>query len=139
MKSNKVIITGFGPLLIRVAGTLSNVLLRFRFAMTGVSPARETGIILSRGTNCTSSACHLFLVVSEALLVLGLQVLYKPVNRCYAMLFGFLRMVQATIRGVNMLGRYISPGTSGDPVIWTRYEPQRMHLSALQSCPGFIL
>jgi hypothetical protein len=135
MKSNKVIITGFSPLLIRVTGTISNALIPFRFAMTGVSSARETGIMLSRGANCTSSACHLFLVVSEVSVALGLHILYKPVNRCYAMLSGIFRIVQATIRGVNMLCRYVSPGTSIGPGYRPGYEPQRMHLSVLQSCP----
>ncbi len=85
-KNNTVSITGFGPLIIRLAGIFSNELIRFIFTLPGFSPAKAERIMSSKGIICKGSVCYLVLVISDVILAVALQVLNKPINRCLAII-----------------------------------------------------
>lgn len=105
MKSNKnnVIGTGIGPLVVRSAGFFSDLLLRFRFTLAVDSMVMMKRFRLSDGTLSKGSFCDLILFVSDVILALTLWVLYKPVNRCIALISIVLRLVQSLVHGVQML------------------------------------
>jgi len=138
MKSNKnkVIITGFGPLIIRMAGIFSNALIRFRITMSGDSPVKAKRIMNSGGTFCRGSACDLILLTSDVILALLLQVLNKPVNRCLALLSILLRMIRAIIQGISRLCRFLFLRSYDYAGYFTISKPGRLHLSALQCFSG---
>ena len=138
MKSNKnkVIITGFGPLIIRMASIFSNALIRFRITMQGYSQAKAKRIMNSKGTFCRGSACDLILLTSYVILALLLQVLDKPVNRCFALLSIFLRLVRAIIQVISMLYRFLFIQSYYYNGNFTISKPGRLRLSALHSFSG---
>lgn len=114
MKSNKnkVIITGVGPLMIRLAGIFSNALICLRIFMPGDSLAKAKSIMLFKETAHRGTACNLILLMSHVILTLALNILDKPVNRCFALLSAFVKLIRATIQGLNMLYRF----TISEPV-----------------------
>jgi len=138
MKSNKnkVIINGFGPLIVRMAGMFSTALIHFRITMSGVPPIKASRIINSKGIFCRGSACDLILLTSDVILALLLQVLNKPVNRCLALLSILLRMIRAIIQGISMLYRFLFLRSYDYAGNFTISKPGRLHLSALQSFSG---
>ena len=138
MKSNKnkVIVTGFGPLIVRLAGIFSNALIRFRIIMPVDSPDKAKRIMNSGGTFCKGSACDLILLTSDVILAVLLQVLDKPVNRCFALLSIFLRLVRAIIQGISRLYRFLFLRSYDYAGYFTISKPGRLHLSALQSFSG---
>jgi len=138
MKSNKnkVIITGFGPLIIRMAGIFANALIRFRSTKPGDSPVKVKRIMITGGTFCKGSACDLILLTSDVILALLLQVLDKLVNRCFELLSLFLRLLRAIIQGISMLYRFLFLRSYDYVGYFTISKPGRLHLSALQSFSG---
>ncbi len=135
-KNNTVSITGFGPLIIRMAGIFSNVLFHFKFTMPEDSPLTAKIIVLSEGTVYKDSIYDLILLMADVILAMALQVLYKPVNRCFALLSIILRLVRTIIQGINMLYGFLFLRSYHYAGYFTISKPGPLHLSALQSFSG---
>ena len=135
-KNNTVMITAVGPMIIRMAGIFSNVLFHFRFTMPEDSPLTAKIIVLSEGTVYKDSIYDLILLIADVILAMALQVLYKPVNGCFALLSIILRLVRTIIRGISMLYRFLFLWPNGYSGYYTISKAGRLHLNALQSFSG---
>ncbi len=135
-KNNTVRITAVGPMIIRLAGIFSNVLFHFRFTMPEDSPLTAKIIVLSEGTVYKDSIYDLILLMADVILAMALQVLDKPVNRCFALLLIFLRLVRAIIQVISMLYRFLFIQSYYYNGNFTISKPGRLRLSALHSFSG---
>jgi hypothetical protein len=138
MKSNKkkMVTAGLGLLIIRSAGIFSNVLIHFRYSLTGGSRGMEKRISNSNRKICSGSACDLILYTINVVLGLALRVIEKPVNRCFALLSAVFRIVRTIIQGSSMISRFLSFLSKSYTGSFSISEPGRWQLSALSSVPG---
>ncbi len=99
-------ITGFGYLVIIIAGIFAEFFVRSRMVVPGDAAATANHIVASEELFRTSIVSDLIMLLSDVIVAWALYVLLKPVNKSLALLAAFFRLVHAAIYGINLLNLF---------------------------------